>query len=246
MLVFKSDRVANVLYSGSLFFLIFFTAGFLIVTPADTIHQAAKNNQIYNVIIIAAVYFAVALVAIVLYANRLYDVRLSLSEIPKGYMLSEIDVPKNCDRVINSELTRCGMIKVETQPDENVSHPGLPPPKHSNFDFPQVPYLEVILESVKVIEAKVVNLHPSLARQPGMTLRDYLAFLEDRVLLDTEMAARFVDEYEHARFSDRPLHEDQFKSILRVFTLLIRSFDLPDDDAVSLAGSDARDDRISI
>ncbi|KAJ8097140.1 hypothetical protein POJ06DRAFT_262628 [Lipomyces tetrasporus] len=222
-----SDRWARFLYRCSLFLLIFFTCGFVIVTPADLISQALRNEQIYNIIIVAATYFAVGLVALLLYLNRLYDVRVALSDIPKRYVPGNRDFPRRCANAIEAELIRCRLIQESIQPSDSVSHPGLPPP-HSEFDFPQVPYLEVLIESVKLLEIKASNLHPALRRKPGMSWKEYTLHLENYVSFDAVLAHQFIDAYEEARYSGRLITEDKFKDMMRTFTLLLRNIELPE------------------
>ncbi|KAK9468323.1 hypothetical protein V1512DRAFT_259228 [Lipomyces arxii] len=224
---FLTRRWASILYRCSLFLLVFFTFGFIIVTPADLISQARRNSQIYNVIIVAATYFAVTSFAILLYAVRVYDVRSALSDIPKRYVPGQHDLPKSCSDVIQAELVRCRMIQASLLPQEGISHPGLPPP-HSDFDFSQVPYLEVLIESVKVLETKACNLHPELQRRPGMPLRDYFMFLGQYVPIDVGLSRKFLDYYEEVRFSNCQITEERFKYIMRIFALLMRSVYLPD------------------
>ncbi|KAK9366837.1 hypothetical protein V1509DRAFT_628686 [Lipomyces kononenkoae] len=222
-----SDSWARFLYRGSLFLLIFFTCGFVIVTPADLISQALRNKQIFDVIIVAAIYFAVGLVALIIYVNRLYSVRVALSDIPKRYVPGEQDFPKRCANTIESELIRCRMIQEALLPPDTVSHPGLPPP-HSEFDFPQVPYVEVLMESVKLLETKASTLYPTLRRKPSMSWKEYVLSLGQYVNFDEVLGHRFIDAYEDARYSGRPITEDKFKDMMRMFTLLLRSIDLPD------------------
>ncbi|KAK9234498.1 hypothetical protein V1525DRAFT_412908 [Lipomyces kononenkoae] len=222
-----SDRWAGFLYRCSLFLLIFFTCGFVIVTPADLISQALRNKQIFDVIIVAAMYFAVALFALILYVNRLYTVRVALSDIPKRYVPGEEDFPKRCANTIESELIRCGMIHDALQPADTVSHPGLPPP-HSEFDFPQVPYIEVLMESVKLLEIKASNLYPPLRRKACMSWKEYILNLGQYVTFDEVLGHRFIDSYEQARYSGRPITEEKFKDMMRMFTLLLRSIELRD------------------
>ncbi|KAK9317240.1 hypothetical protein V1522DRAFT_403049 [Lipomyces starkeyi] len=222
-----SDRWARFLYRCSLFLLIFFTCGFVIVTPADMISQALRNEQIFNIIIIAAMYFTVGLVALILYLSRLYNVRVALSDIPKRYVPGEQDFPKRCANTIEAELIRCQMIQESLQPSDNVSHPGLPPP-HSEFDFPQVPYLEVLIESAKLLEIKASSLHPVLRRKACMSWKEYASYLRRYVNFDEVLGDRFIDAYEEARYSGRPITEEKFKDMMRMFTLLLRSIDLPD------------------
>ncbi|KAK9458031.1 hypothetical protein V1511DRAFT_508122 [Dipodascopsis uninucleata] len=222
-------KYARFLYRCSLFFLVFFTTGFLIVTPADLISQALLNKQRYNIIIVAATYFGVGAAALVIYLNRLYEIRVTLADIPKRYVPGDHDVPKSCASVIASELIRCQMIQNELQPDSNVTHAGMPRPKHSEFDFPQVPYIVVLTECAKLLEQKIRILHSSFQRRPGMPFRDYMNLVEEQVVIDKESCQRFIDGYEYARFSGAAISEDQFRELIASFTLLIRNIDLPDD-----------------
>ncbi|KAK9477724.1 hypothetical protein V1514DRAFT_333240 [Lipomyces japonicus] len=283
-----SDRVSRVLYRISLYFLLMFTFLFVLVTPADMIVQAIRNRQDYKVIIVGTTFVNICVVGLILYASRLYDVRMALADVPKRYVPGqEHDLPRSSAVLIEHELRRCSMIRAQIeQPAEWVSHPGLPPPPApstkntthyannvnsddnnnnnknttistaSKFDFPEVPYVEVLIESARLLEEKANSLHLWLpghrrnaglrqeqqreqgAKQPGkdnpinsgsggMSFRDYVAELSNHVQLDTDLAARFVQGYERARFSGISLTEWEFKELMRTFMGLIRSIELP-------------------
>ncbi|KAK9380976.1 uncharacterized protein V2V93DRAFT_248570 [Kockiozyma suomiensis] len=222
-----SAKQSRFLYRCSLFLLIFFTAGFVIVTPADLLSQSYRNKQIYNEIIVSATYVAVGIVSLLLYIIRLYNVRNMLADIPKYYVPGRYDLPKNCAVAIESELVRCQMIQKKLAPPDTVTHPGLPPPSQTNIEFPNVPYLEVLMESVKLLEEKAHGLHPLLGRPPGTTLGEYVQFLEQHVEIDGALASKFTVGYEAARYSGVPTTADEFRDLMRTFTLLLRSIELP-------------------
>ncbi|KAK9448332.1 uncharacterized protein V1518DRAFT_418682 [Limtongia smithiae] len=224
-----SPQWAAFLYRCSLFLLIFFTFGFAIVTPADLIAQSARKERRYNVIIVAATYFVVAVVLLILYVVRLYGVRVLLADIPKRYVPGRHDLPKSCANVIEAELRRCKIIRTTLLPSENtVLHDGLPPPKQAAVEFPLVPYIEVLMESVKLLDEKARSVHPALARRPSMALRDYASYLATTdVLMDAELARQFVDGYEEARYSGAAISEARFKELMRIFTFLLRSIQSP-------------------
>ncbi|KAK7206357.1 hypothetical protein BZA70DRAFT_288734 [Myxozyma melibiosi] len=241
-----SAKTSHLLYRFSLTVLIFFTGGFVIVTPADLISQSYRNKQIYNESIVAATYVAVGIVSLVICLLRLYAVRLMLADIPKYYVPGRHELPKNCALAIESELARCQMIKKKLAPTENVYHPGLPPPSQAGVDFPQVPYLEVLMESVKLLEEKARGLHPQLGRRPSTTLTEYIEFLVAYIDVDMELARKFIAGYEAVRYSGEQATEDEFRGLMRTFTLLLRSIELPDDNAVDLARIDTRADEFGL
>ncbi|KAE8445196.1 hypothetical protein EG329_013693 [Mollisiaceae sp. DMI_Dod_QoI] len=109
-------------------------------------------------------------------------------------------------------------------------------------DLPGLQYTTVILELPHLIEARAVSLAPVephtepplpdiraveiLQRPAAMGLREYIGQLSSiGVLKDPSAAAEFLDRYEYARFSSRPLTEQQFRDLMRHFAELLRNMD---------------------
>lgn len=130
-----------------------------------------------------------------------------------------------------------------------VSHAGCSAP--SSPDLPGLRYEPVIEELPHLIEAKAVSLVPSkpllpsnrylvpseaeehtspdprlvelLQRSATMGLRDYIGHLTALGLINPpELGPEFLAIYERARFSSRPLFEDEFRTLMGIFAEILR------------------------
>ncbi|KAI2465588.1 hypothetical protein F4781DRAFT_17871 [Annulohypoxylon bovei var. microspora] len=121
-----------------------------------------------------------------------------------------------------------------------VEHDGWGSP--SSPDLPNLQYSTVLSELPNLIEAKAVSQAPPdpasvavpptldaeavalLQRSPIMTMRDYVVHLIGvGVLPSSQDAFGFVDNYERARFSTRPLPNAHFRQLMHLFAELLRS-----------------------
>lgn len=91
--------------------------GLLIITPADAIRQALDNNQLYNVFVIAGAYFVTVVLAILIYASRLWTSNTVLKAIPKTYIpVEKGDVGENVRKMIAGGLNRSAAIAWDSRP----------------------------------------------------------------------------------------------------------------------------------
>lgn len=137
-------------------------------------------------------------------------------------------------------------ITVERPPWGAVSHAGWSAP--SSIDLPGLRYESVIAELPNLIEAKAVSLVPSkpsrgfldptmngevdapdprlvelLQRPSTMGLREYIAHLTAFGLINPpDLGAEFLVIYERARFSSRPLFDDEFRALMGIFAEILR------------------------
>ncbi|KAH9885894.1 sucrase/ferredoxin domain-containing protein [Xylariomycetidae sp. FL2044] len=121
----------------------------------------------------------------------------------------------------------------------HIEHPGWGSP--ASPDFPSLQYSTVVSELPNLVEAKAVSLAPPdvestpdspaldaeavvlLQRTLNMTIRDYLVHLATLdVLPASQNISEFLDLYEEARFSTRPLSDDAFRHLMRLFADLLR------------------------
>lgn len=126
-----------------LLFRIFYTSFFavlnivlfalLLITPADAIRQAYVNKQLYNIFVIAGCYLLTVVLALLIYASRLYTNRTVLAAIPKTWIpVEKGEVNKNVRKMIVASLSRSAAIawdsrpRVSSQPATVVSRPGAP------------------------------------------------------------------------------------------------------------------------
>ncbi|OCT48133.1 thermatolerance membrane protein Dlt1 [Cladophialophora carrionii] len=101
-----------------------FTAVFILliifsaVTPADTIYESYKRNRLIDIFLIAGVYVFTALLAVLIYASRLYTNRSALKDIPKTFMpIEKEDLPgRRVHRLIQECLERSAVIAFQVRP----------------------------------------------------------------------------------------------------------------------------------
>lgn len=177
----------RIFYSTTFTVLSLLLACLLLITPADQIRQAFRKRKFYKIFIIAGAYLLTLLIAIFLYASRLFNNRSVLASIPRPWSPAENgDVKGRMRRLIAEGLKKSAIIAYQARPrdlsgeqspeesahgvDENppatnptpvwgtISHPGWSSP--SSPDLPNLHYDPVILELAHLIEAKAVSLAP--------------------------------------------------------------------------------------
>lgn len=119
----------------------------------------------------------------------------------------------------------------------------------NSTDLPNLQYTTVLSELPNLIEAKALTLAPTdpesipdqpsldtevielLQRDPTMTLRQYLESLADLGVIDMNATVTdFLAQYEYARFSNRPISNVKFRSLMHLFAELLRCMTSPDLD----------------
>ncbi|KAI1374824.1 hypothetical protein F4677DRAFT_157330 [Hypoxylon crocopeplum] len=121
-----------------------------------------------------------------------------------------------------------------------IEHDGWGSP--GSADLPNLQYATVLSELPNLIEAKAVTQAPPdpdstvdppmldaeavalLRRSHHMTMRDYVDHLMGiGVLPNSQGAYEFLDRYERARFSTRPLSNADFRRLMHLFAELLRA-----------------------
>ncbi len=121
-----------------------------------------------------------------------------------------------------------------------ISHDGWSSPLSPNL--PDLQYITVVLELPHLIEARAVSLAPPdpespirpplpdiravdlLQRPASMGLREYFEHLASiGIITSSPTATRFLELYEYARFSTKPLTEAQFGDLMSQFSELLRN-----------------------
>ena len=93
----------------------------LLITPGDGIVQALSNKQLYNVFVIAGCYLFTLLLAIIIYASRLYTNRTVLAAIPKTWIpVEKGDVGEGVRKMVVESLTRSATIAWNARPRVSV------------------------------------------------------------------------------------------------------------------------------
>lgn len=106
-----------IFYNGVFSVLCLVLLGLLIVTPADAIRQALRNDQLYNIFVIAGCYFLTILLATIIYASRLYTTRSVLAAIPKTWVpVEKGDVEERVRKMVSSGLRRSAWIAWNARP----------------------------------------------------------------------------------------------------------------------------------
>lgn len=166
----------------SLFALILFCL--ILLTPADAIYQCYETSRLTDIFFITGAYVITFLLAVLIYATRIYTNRSTLAGIPKAWIpVEKEDVNKSVRRLVMEGLARSAVISYQARPRDTseeagafqnyqtllvdpehppwggVEHPGWSSP--ASLDLPDLPYRTVIQELPNLIEAKAVSLAPA-------------------------------------------------------------------------------------
>lgn len=89
----------------------------LAITPADTIYQSVRTNEIQKLFVIGGVYVLTLLVVLLVYSTRLYTNRSVLQAIPKPYVpVEDGEVGKLVRRMIVKALRRSAIVAWDSRP----------------------------------------------------------------------------------------------------------------------------------
>ena len=89
----------------------------LAVSPGEIIYQCVRGKSLQEPIVIGGVYLVTAIIAIFVYASRLYTFRSVLSAIPKTYIpIEQGEVGKSVRRMIANALERSQLIAWDSRP----------------------------------------------------------------------------------------------------------------------------------
>jgi hypothetical protein len=92
----------------------------ILITPADAIQQALNNNQLYNVFVVAGGYVLTGLIALLVYASRLYTNRAILAGIPDAWVaVDESSVKPIVWRMIRKGIGRSALIAWAARPKDS-------------------------------------------------------------------------------------------------------------------------------
>ena len=110
--------VFRVFYSSSYTVLFLVVAALVLVTPADAVYQAYKQSRWIDIIIIGGGYVLTALIAILIYASRMYTNRVVLNSIPKTYVpIEKEDLPaKKVRNMVVDGLAGSAVIAYQARP----------------------------------------------------------------------------------------------------------------------------------
>jgi len=177
-------RLERFFNSTLFFFLALILLCLILLTPVDAIYQCWETNRLTNIFFITGAYVITFLLAVLIYATRIYTNRSTLAGIPKAWIpVEKEDVNKSVRRLVVEGLARSAVISYQARPRDtsneagsfqnykhllidpvnppwgHVEHPGWSSP--ASPDLPDLPYRTVIQELPNLIEAKAVSLAPA-------------------------------------------------------------------------------------
>ncbi|KAL8933378.1 MAG: hypothetical protein Q9211_005814 [Gyalolechia sp. 1 TL-2023] len=89
----------------------------LLITPGNLIYEAFRKRQIYSIFIVAGVHVLTFIVAVLLYASRLYANRRALLHIPRHWSpLEKNDVEKKVRKLVAAKLEESAAIAYRARP----------------------------------------------------------------------------------------------------------------------------------
>ncbi|KAL8997553.1 MAG: hypothetical protein Q9188_006294 [Gyalolechia gomerana] len=108
----------------------------LLITPANLIYEAFRRRQIYSIFIVSGVYILTFIVAVLLYASRLYANRRALLHIPRNWSpLEKKDAENKVRKLVADKLEESAAIAYKARPrDLNKDDPNAaedPTQKHN-------------------------------------------------------------------------------------------------------------------
>ena len=116
--------IFRILYSSS--YTVFFVALLLLlaVTPGDHIYQTVSNHKLGNVFVVGGTYLITGLIAVFIYASRLYTNRTTLAAIPKPYLpIEDGEVSRNVRKMIVKNRQRSALIALQSRPRASTVAP---------------------------------------------------------------------------------------------------------------------------
>ena len=177
-------RLERFLNNTGFFFFALILVCLILLTPADAIYQCYETKRLTNIFFITGAYVITLILAVLIYATRIYTNRNTLTGIPKAWIpVEKEDVNKSVRRLVKEGLARSAVIAYQARPrdvstDEDsfqsykpllidsqrppwghIEHPGWSSP--TSPDLPDLPYRTVIQELPSLIEAKAVSLAPA-------------------------------------------------------------------------------------
>jgi hypothetical protein len=89
----------------------------LAISPADTIYQSVKSDEIQKLFVIGGVYLLTFFIVLLIYSTRIYTNRTVLAAIPKPYIpVEEGEVGKGVRRMVAKELIRSAIVAWDSRP----------------------------------------------------------------------------------------------------------------------------------
>lgn len=107
----------RIFYSTTFTILTLLLACLLLITPSEQVWRSFRNKQIFNIFFITGSHLLTLIVAIFIYAGRLFANRKALAAIPKSWSpIEKADVEKPVRRIVGENLKRSALIAFEAHP----------------------------------------------------------------------------------------------------------------------------------
>lgn len=110
--------IFRIFYSTSFTLVFILLIIFCAVTPADNIYESYKRSRLIDIFMVGGIYVFTGLLAILIYASRLYTNRSILKDIPKTFMpIEREDLPgRRVHRLVQDCLEKCAVIAFQARP----------------------------------------------------------------------------------------------------------------------------------
>ncbi|KAI9483404.1 MAG: hypothetical protein EXX96DRAFT_141171 [Benjaminiella poitrasii] len=225
----KSVKSSKYLYTASLFFFIFLTAACVAISAADVIIQALSDKtstgsfDYRNLIVVGGSYLLLALASILFSCSRMLTVRGSLQDIPKLYIpIKKEDLPKKVFMRIQHEFDRAKQAKKLAAPrPEDIQSVGWAKPGTPLFEG--LDFKQAVARTPAIVEKFARNINPDYFRPLHVPVRPYIELLMDEGLIDKELGSFYLEGYEIARFSQKPLTQEQFMNIMKHLAAIVKN-----------------------
>ena len=128
--------IFRIFYSTTFTLFSLVLAALILITPGDHIYQSLQAGQLYHIIIVGAVYVLTFILAVFIYASRLFSTRSALAGIPREWNLNGnrvgdpgigLGMGQRMGKVVREGLERSAIIAYEGRPrdlrgEEQVKH----------------------------------------------------------------------------------------------------------------------------
>ena len=113
----------RIVYSSSYTLLFFIALLAFAVTPGDHIYQTVSNGKYGNIFVVSITLVVTAIIALFIYAGRLYTNRTTLATIPKPYIpIEDGEIGRKVRKMIIRNRQRSALIAWESRPRVITPH----------------------------------------------------------------------------------------------------------------------------
>ena len=115
----------RIFYSGTFTLFVLVLTALLLITPGDHIYQSFRAGELFRIITVGGVYVLTFVIAVFIYAARLFSTRSALANIPREWKLGGdekenpgigLGMGKRMGRVVRESWERSAIIAFESTP----------------------------------------------------------------------------------------------------------------------------------